>query len=485
MRVTGLSLAGAIGATYPNAANTGASLPASLYAISNGVATTAGSAVAAGFAGNTGWTWSGTTWSYSGTAPVLSALNIPVELDINASSTTVQNSALVRIVVAAGSAVSNTVVTNCSVIRAPTGDGEGIKLGGGGSAIPTDTTIQYCTIAGLDAAANRLGYGIQDNYGNLGGVTIPGGLLVLGCNIYYCRSGIQIASGIVQGCYIHDEGFTGVDHSDCFLTQGGANAAGPLLITGNTMLNDLTQTAAILLASEIEPATYMTVTGNLLAGGSYPLYGGNSTDQEIRQDKNDGTAASGTITVTDASASVSSADLGATITSPTAGIFASNTHIIGVSGSVYTLSQATTGAGSSLEFDIQQPYGQRTDPLSTIASGTILTDYSLQTGDAGASVTATGAGTVPTSPLTTITAVIAAAAAGVPGTAHLSQACTNGSITATLHYTNNIVITDNRLSTVYFPRTGHSGTVSEYDQYGVGNIWTNNVIHETGAQIPS
>ena len=91
-------------------------------------------------------------------------------------------------------------------------------------------------------------------------------------------------------------------------------------------------------------------------------------------------------------------------------------------------------------------------------------------------VTGTG---IPTSPLTTI---------GTPsgGTATLSQSCTNGSgLTVTMRYTNNIVVTNNRISAMYFPNGGNSGLVTDFDQYGLGNVWTNNVVHETGAQIPS
>ena len=923
----GLSRASAIGATYPNASNTGATLPGSLFTVpSSGTTHATDSGPQAASSLNAGWTYNGTTWTFSGT-PVLSALSIAAELDINASNTLVTGCALARIVGANTGSVSGTIIDNCTIIRSRTGDGEGIKLSGGPSNIPTDTTIRYCTIAGLDTGANSLAYGIDDNYANLAGVNIPGGLLVFRCNIYNCRSSIQIASGVVESCYIHDPGMISGEHVDCFLTQGGANAAGPLILRRNTMVNNLTQTAAILLASSVEPAAYMTVDGNLLAGGSYPVYGGNTTDSAIRTDNGDGTApssatftatystagsftfvapagvtslnvscwgaagsgggttnatanqggggggggefaqetalavtpgnpyplvvppatssaangngtagasatfagnsvtvtahggqagtqagtgggggaggtgytsgtgthhnggagaagsnggggysgggggsagpssagnsasgitggtavtgggaganglngstpavgaagtapggggsgawsgtgtaekggggaagqvvvtwtmsspatftaptsgvwqitapgssikaecwgaggaggssvapsgsngggggggeyaaeatlavtngnlytfavgaggptplpgangaagtastaagdsatvtahgggggsestagagaagsagtgslntthhdggagaagvhnsasggsgssagpssagfagsgttggsavtgggpgangattqaagskpasgpggggsgsystgtaasggagwdgqvtftwtgAGGSLTVTDSAAAVSSADIGATITSTTAGIFAANTHITGVAGSTYTLSQATTGSGTGLDFDIQHPYGTRTDPGCTISGGTTLTDSSLVASDAGAVVTGTGipAGTTIAAPSGT--------------TATLSQSCTNGSgLTVTMHYTNNIVVTNNRISAMYFPNGGNSGLVTDFDQYGLGNVWTNNVVHETGAQIPS
>ena len=501
----GLSRASAIGATYPNASNTGATItaPTPSFAVPGSGTTGTGwsfntgtstltvtgtvtglnvtgsvtiSTASASLANSI--TSAGVTISATATGAALSGSTIGGGMAISASTVSVTGCSINGpITVAESAAVSNTLISNCSILYGGSGATEGIKLGGGSTSIPTDTTIRNCTIAGIDTSTNRLAYGIEDNYANLGSSAIPGGVLVQGCNIYNCRTSIQLTSGTVIGNYIHDPGLTGDDHVDCFLTQGNSNRAtsfaNGLNITGNTFLCDLSQTSAILLGSSTQSAQYMVVNGNFLAGGSYVIYGGSTTDASIRTDSGQTVTAS-SLTITDSNAAA--ADVGATITCTTGGIFAANTHIVSVSGTTYTLSQQTTGGNSGLTLQVQQNFGQRTDPGCSISGTTTLTDPSLVPGDAGAVVTGTG---IPTTPPTTI---------GTPSssTATLSQACTNGSgLTVGMHYSNNIQITNNRLSAVYFPNGGSAGYVSNYDQYGLGNVWSNNVIHETGAQIPS
>ena len=51
--------------------------------------------------------------------------------------------------------------------------------------------------------------------------------------------------------------------------------------------------------------------------------------------------------------------------------------------------------------------------------------------------------------------------------------------------TSNIVITGNRISTLYFKQGGAFGPVANFNSSGVGNIWQNNIWDGTGAAIPS
>lgn len=277
-------------------------------------------------------------------------------------------------------------------------------------------------------------------------------------------------------------GITAGDHVDCLLTQGNSTVttswANGLYITGNTFMCDLSQTSAILLGSEEEIAQYMLVDRNFLAGGSYTIYGGSTTDASIRIDTGQAVTVTGT-TVTDTAAV--SGDVGATITCTTGGIFAANTHIVSVSGTTYTLSQATTNTGSGLTFEVQQNYGTRTDVGCGSANSVTVTDPSAVAGDLGAAVTnTTTPASIPSG--TTISSVN-------PGTGYtLSAATTGGTLTGqtfSIHFSNNIQFTNNRISTAYFPDGGSAGFLANYDQYGAGNVWSNNVVHDTGVQIPA
>ena len=51
--------------------------------------------------------------------------------------------------------------------------------------------------------------------------------------------------------------------------------------------------------------------------------------------------------------------------------------------------------------------------------------------------------------------------------------------------TSNIVIRNNRVSTMYFPKGGYYGPATAFEQNGSGNVWSNNIWDETGATIPA
>ena len=69
------------------------------------------------------------------------------------------------------------------------------------------------------------------------------------------------------------------DHSEPIYS--GANGSGSnITISGNTILNPVTQTAAIYLHTT-EPFTAVTISSNFLAGGSYALYSGGSASSNV------------------------------------------------------------------------------------------------------------------------------------------------------------------------------------------------------------
>jgi hypothetical protein len=133
----------------------------------------------------------------------------------------------------------------------------------------TGVTIEDSAVSGLNAAAGRLSYAIDDVYGD------STGTVVRSDNISGFRNGVQISAGMVSGNYIHDPGYVAGDHTNGLYAFGG-RAAEPLAIEGNTIFNSLGQTDAVNLdaAASGVRAGNVTVRGNLLAGGSYTVYGG-------------------------------------------------------------------------------------------------------------------------------------------------------------------------------------------------------------------
>src|SRR6266536_2947680 len=177
----------------------------------------------------------------TGNGAVLTGLYIPGTLDITGDNVTVKN---VKIVTDGNFGIS---------LRSIAG-----------------VTIQNVTIAGQNADAGRLNYGIDDVSGD------STGLVIKNDDISLARTGIQVGSGQVTGNYIHDPGYIAGDHTNGIYVNGGTK---PMTISGNTIYNPRTQTDAINLDASGATGQLVankTVTGNLLAGGGYTVYGGNA-----------------------------------------------------------------------------------------------------------------------------------------------------------------------------------------------------------------
>jgi hypothetical protein len=132
----------------------------------------------------------------------------------------------------------------------------------------TGVTIKNSTISGQNSTTGRLNYAIDDVYGD------STGMVVQSNNISNFRTAVQISTGMASGNYIHDPGYVAGDHTNGFYAYGGTTQS--LTIQGNTILNSLGQTDAINLdaATSGVPTNNMAIKGNLLAGGSYTVYGG-------------------------------------------------------------------------------------------------------------------------------------------------------------------------------------------------------------------
>jgi hypothetical protein len=171
---------------------------------------------------------------------VLSGLYIPRTIVIDASDVTVKNVLVV------------------------TGGAFGISL-----RHATGVTIEDSTISGRNLAGGRVNSAIDDVYGDSTGIVIKNN------NISRFRTGMLISTGLIVGNYIHDPGYIYGDHTNGILAD---RTAEPLTIYGNTVLNDLGQTDDISLDSSRsgQDVANKIVVDNLLAGGGYPIYGGDS-----------------------------------------------------------------------------------------------------------------------------------------------------------------------------------------------------------------
>jgi hypothetical protein len=136
-------------------------------------------------------------------------------------------------------------------------------------------TIENSTISGLNATTGRVDYAIDDIYSN------STGLVIKDNDIAYWRIGINVSSGLITGNYIHSPGYIRGDHTDGIYDTGGT---GQLTITGNTVLDSLSQTCAIMLESfRGRETANKTISGNLLAGGGFVIYaaGGSGDSRNI------------------------------------------------------------------------------------------------------------------------------------------------------------------------------------------------------------
>jgi Right handed beta helix region len=196
---------------------------------------------------------SGPGWYYSATGndvivnvngTVLSGLYIPYALVIDASNVTVKD------------------------VQVMTSGDFGIAL-----THTAGVTIENSTISGQNSTTGRVGSAIDDVYGDSTGMVITDN------NISYFKTAVQISTGLAEGNYIHDPGYVAGDHTNGFFVNGGTE---PLTIEDNTIFDSLAQTDAISLdASSSGPVANKTVENNLLAGGGYTIYGGDSLGNTI------------------------------------------------------------------------------------------------------------------------------------------------------------------------------------------------------------
>src|SRR5207248_187809 len=132
----------------------------------------------------------------------------------------------------------------------------------------TNVTVSNNTIRGTNATSGRLMVGVKDVYGDSAGTYVEAN------NIYWAATGVQLSAGTIDGNYIHDMGYLAGDHVNGTTSNGGTTQ---MTISHNTILNNMSQTDAVSLFQDNGPQANRTITGNLLAGGSYAVYAGSKT----------------------------------------------------------------------------------------------------------------------------------------------------------------------------------------------------------------
>jgi hypothetical protein len=201
-----------------------------------------------------GWHYDSRGWvEVDGNGANLTGLYIPYNLDITASNVTISDS---KVVTGGANAFGISVRHTSNV------------------------TIEDSTIAGLNTGAGRMMTGVKDVYADSTGLT------VLRDNISMAETGVQLEAGTVRDSYIHNTGFIAGDHVNGVTSNGGGS--GLLTIDHNTILVNRNQTDAVGLFEDFGIQQNRVITNNLLAGGSYALYGG----------QNPGGAPTANITVT-------------------------------------------------------------------------------------------------------------------------------------------------------------------------------------------
>jgi len=210
---------------YPDATNTGVPAGMALRSVPGQVSR------------GPGWHYAGGYVEVSGKGAVLRGLSIPYNVDVTASGVTIKD---VRITV--------------------TGNGFGVSL-----RHTSNVTVENSDISSPYSDSRRLMVGVKDIYGDSTGTQ------VLGNNIWHTATGVQMGEGLIEDNYIHDVGYASGDHVNGITVNGSTT---PLTMKHNTVFVNFPQTDAISLFEDFGVEANKVIENNLVAGGSYTIYGG-------------------------------------------------------------------------------------------------------------------------------------------------------------------------------------------------------------------
>ncbi|WP_247526373.1 Ig-like domain-containing protein [Bradyrhizobium sp. 199] len=170
----------------------------------------------------------------------------------------------------AGAVISGLDIHGSVFINAPNVTLENCK-------VTTDAFYAVRVATGVTGAVvqhneiNGVGSGNDGDYG------IMGQGKFIANNIYNVENGIGVDGGntLIQDNYIHDMIASGSPHYDG-ISIDGKNF--DITIRHNTVINDHTQTAAIMIDNYFGPVSNVVVDNNLLYGGGYNIYSSSQFD---------------------------------------------------------------------------------------------------------------------------------------------------------------------------------------------------------------
>ena len=211
----------------------------------------------------TGWEWSDRLASVqiTGANAVLTGLDISGPVVIDAPNATISNSRIS----ACGGADDGDVV----VIRYRASDP---------SYRASGARVVHNTILGTPSGCtHRARSGVRDVFGEAPNAVVDGN------NISGTGNGITIeSSGTVANNWIHDLGHLPLDHHSGISNHGGAVGVlvhhNTVLLHGQSFAGGGGVSGAITVYADFGHAQNVTVQDNLISGGSYVVYGGESGD---------------------------------------------------------------------------------------------------------------------------------------------------------------------------------------------------------------
>ena len=236
---------------YPDATNTG---PA---------AGTTFTKVPSQLTSGPGWAWSTGLDGIrvTGTGAVLSGLDVTGQIIIDAPNVTVKNNIV--------SVCGDTSDPDVIAVRYKASDT---------SYRGSNPTISHNTLNGTPAGCSyRARSGVRDIYGEAPNVTVDGN------NITGTGNGITVEySGTIVNNWIHQLGHIAGDHHSGISAHGGAAGLlwqhNTVLLYGQVFAGGGGVSGALTVYADFGHAQNVTAQDNLISGGSYVVYGGNSGD---------------------------------------------------------------------------------------------------------------------------------------------------------------------------------------------------------------
>jgi hypothetical protein len=218
---------------YPDATNTGVPTGTVLRAVPGQVKS------------GPGWHWDPRGWLVATkSGAVISDISVNAAISVNAPNVTIKDS----YINCTGGCNFNIIIRDRSTSASPSAN----------NTVVEDSTIvdtSRRSAVGIDAENVRNTRILRNNISGEG-------------------AGILLSEGssTIKGNYIHDLAICCGYHNEDFQTMAGGNVT----ITHNTLFNQNDQTSVLQVTQDFGPESNVTINNNLLAGGGWSIYGGDT-----------------------------------------------------------------------------------------------------------------------------------------------------------------------------------------------------------------